>query len=79
MSQHDGHVRRENEWKLLEEIVKTFKPFDELTTYFSEIKYDTLSVVNTSIEALKLEFYGSTMLNEIEGNISDNGIYKNKI
>lgn len=30
-------VLEENVWKLLEEIVKTFKPFDELTTYLVEL------------------------------------------
>ncbi|CAG8640728.1 1746_t:CDS:2 [Gigaspora margarita] len=41
---------------LLEKIVQILQPFKELTTYFSGIKYTTLLVVNTSIEALKLEF-----------------------
>ena len=56
----------EHEWQLLKKLIEVFKPFDELTTYFSEIKYTTLSVVNPSIEALKFEFaeYNSEILNE---------------
>jgi hypothetical protein len=58
----------ENEWELLEGLVMLFKPFDELTTYFSGIKYATLSVVNPSIETLKFEFAGGDLLDSHELN-----------
>ena len=55
-----------HEWQLLKKLIEVFKPFDELTTYFSGIKYTTLSVVNPSIEVLKFEFaeYNFEILNE---------------
>ncbi|CAG8697781.1 2688_t:CDS:2, partial [Racocetra fulgida] len=46
----------ENEWKLIEELVKTFEKFDYATEAFSAEKYSTLSVVYPIIELLKFEF-----------------------
>ena len=73
-------IFEDHEWQLLKEIVKILKPFDELTTYFSGIKYTTLSVVNPSIEALKFEFIdgAAALLNEIEEMINDNEFNKSK-
>jgi len=61
---------------LLKELVKVFKPFDELTTYFSGIQYTTLSVVNPSIETLKFEFANGSILeqSEFEEIINDNNL-----
>ena len=44
----------EEEWVLLEELCKLFKPFDEVTTYFSGIEYATISFILPVIKALKL-------------------------
>ncbi|CAG8800220.1 43064_t:CDS:2 [Gigaspora margarita] len=40
---------------IIKGISRNFKPFDNLTTYFSGAQYTTLSVVNSSIEVLKFE------------------------
>jgi hypothetical protein len=61
---------KDYEWELLKELVEIFKPFDELTTYFSGIQYTTLSVVNPSIEALKFE-YADYIINESDEFIED--------
>ncbi|CAG8848825.1 26310_t:CDS:1, partial [Gigaspora margarita] len=50
--------------ELLKELVEIFKPFDHLTTYFSEAQYTTLSVVNPSIKALKFEYADSDLIKE---------------
>ena len=49
-------------------LVNVLKSFDELTTYFSEIQYATLSVINPSIEALKFEFSDGDILTSEELN-----------
>ncbi|CAG8820701.1 14326_t:CDS:1, partial [Gigaspora margarita] len=61
---------KDNEWALLQELIDVFKPFDELTTYLSGIKYSTLSAVNPIIESLKLKFadYSVSTSNELEIN-----------
>ncbi|CAJ0845973.1 1412_t:CDS:2, partial [Entrophospora sp. SA101] len=64
----NNYKLNENEWELLEGLVMLFKPFDELTTYFSGIKYTTLSVVNPSIETLKFEFADGDLLDSHELN-----------
>jgi hypothetical protein len=44
----------EEEWILLEELCKLFKPFDEVTTYFSGVEYVTISSILPIVETLKL-------------------------
>lgn len=44
----------EEEWILLEELCKLFKPFDEVTTFFSGVNYATISSILPIIETLKL-------------------------
>ncbi len=70
----------DNEWLLLNELVNILEPFDELTSYFSGIKYTTLSVINPSIEALKFEFAdGSTLTSgELDKIINENEINEGK-
>ena len=41
---------------LLEELCKIFKPFDEVTTFFSGVNYATISSILPIIEALKVIF-----------------------
>ncbi|CAI2199342.1 1384_t:CDS:2, partial [Funneliformis geosporum] len=71
---------KEHEWLLLNELVNVLKPFDELTSYFSEIQYTTLSVINSSFEALKFEFAdgGTLTPEELNKIINENGININE-
>ena len=46
----------EDEWILLGELCNLFKPFDEVTTYFSGIEYATISSILSVIETLKRIF-----------------------
>ncbi|CAG8618837.1 23564_t:CDS:2 [Dentiscutata erythropus] len=46
----------EDEWKLIEKLVKIFEPFDQATKAFSTKKFSTLLIVYPTIEFLKLEF-----------------------
>jgi len=43
----------ENEWRFMEDLIKLFAPFDELTTYFSGNDYVTISSILPLIESLK--------------------------
>ncbi|KAF0379293.1 zinc finger bed domain-containing protein 4-like [Gigaspora margarita] len=47
-----------------EELVEIFKPFDDLTTYFSRAQYTTLLVVNLSIKTLKFEYANDDLIKE---------------
>ena len=69
----------DTEQVLLQELINVFKPFDELTTYLSGIRYMTLSVVNPTIKALKAEFfnYDESILDELE-DINESIFGKNK-
>ncbi|CAG8560340.1 12613_t:CDS:2, partial [Gigaspora margarita] len=53
---------------LFDEPVKVLQPFDQVTTYFSRVKYATLSVVNPSIKALKREYASKAELSSEELN-----------
>ncbi|GET54653.1 zinc finger BED domain-containing protein 1-like [Rhizophagus irregularis DAOM 181602=DAOM 197198] len=44
----------EEEWIFLKELCKLFKPFDEMTTYFSGVEYVTISSILPIVETLKL-------------------------
>jgi len=44
----------EEEWILLDELCSLFKPFDEVTTYFSGVEYATVSSILPIIYTLKL-------------------------
>lgn len=46
----------EEEWILLEELCSLFKPFDEVTTYFSGVEYVTISSILPIIQAIKKIF-----------------------
>ncbi|CAG8614683.1 17052_t:CDS:2, partial [Cetraspora pellucida] len=50
------YLPNEDEWKLIEELVKTFEQFDHAMETFSAEKYPTLSVVYLIIELLKFQF-----------------------
>ncbi len=67
---------KDNEQKLLKELVKVFELFDKLITYFSKIQYTTLSVINSSIKTLKFEFANEAILvqNEFEEIINNNNL-----
>ncbi|CAG8753624.1 16135_t:CDS:1, partial [Funneliformis mosseae] len=43
----------DEEWILLEELCKIFKPFDKVTTFFSRVNYAIISLILSIIEALK--------------------------
>jgi hypothetical protein len=43
----------EEEWILLEELCSLFKPFDEVTTYFSGVEYATISSILPIIHTMK--------------------------
>ena len=64
----------EEEWVLLEELCKLFKPFDEVTTYFSGIEYATISSILPIIHALKL-IYRKKLKDKY--NINDKEIIEN--
>jgi hypothetical protein len=46
----------DEEWDLLNQLIEIFKPFDEMTTYFSGANYATISSILPLIESLK-EYY----------------------
>jgi hypothetical protein len=46
----------EEEWVLLEELCSLFKPFDEVTTYFSGVEYATVSSILPIIQTMKKLF-----------------------
>ncbi|CAG8618553.1 3281_t:CDS:2 [Cetraspora pellucida] len=50
------YLPNENEWKLIEELIKTFEQFDKATETFSAEKYPILSIVYPIIELLKFNF-----------------------
>ncbi|CAG8804878.1 2623_t:CDS:2, partial [Gigaspora margarita] len=60
----NNRMLKNYEWELLEELVEIFKPFDDLTTYFSRAQYTTLLVVNPSIKALKFEYADGDLIKE---------------
>jgi hypothetical protein len=73
----------EEEWVLLEELCNLFKPFDEVTTFFSGIEYATISSILPIIETLKKIFskklkdgYNINSENLTPINIDDNNIGK---
>jgi len=43
----------DEEWVLLNELCTLFKPFDEVTTYFSGVNYATISSILPIIQVLK--------------------------
>ncbi|CAG8818111.1 39698_t:CDS:2, partial [Gigaspora margarita] len=62
------YILTNNEWEFLCKLVDVLQPFDQLTTYFSGVKYSTLSVVNPSIKALKYEYASGAELSSEELN-----------
>jgi hypothetical protein len=50
------YLLKANEWKLLQDIVDILKPFESVTTYFSGIKYPTISMAIPIIETLKKNY-----------------------
>ncbi|CAG8857642.1 15450_t:CDS:1, partial [Gigaspora margarita] len=60
----NNRMLKNYEWELLEKLVEIFKPFDDLTTYFSRAQYTTLLVVNLSIEVLKFEYADGDLIKE---------------
>ncbi|KAF0462929.1 hypothetical protein F8M41_000220 [Gigaspora margarita] len=54
------------EWELLEKLVEIFKPFDNLTTYFSGAQYTTLSVINLNEGLLEEDFSDDDLDNNEE-------------
>ena len=66
----------EEEWVLLEELCKLFKPFDEVTTYFSGIEYATISSILPIIYVLKL-IYRKKLKDKY--NINDKDNYNNNV
>ncbi|KAF0548106.1 zinc finger bed domain-containing protein 1-like [Gigaspora margarita] len=85
----NNYILHDYEWEFLCKLVDILQPFDQLTTYFSRIKYVTLSVINSSIEALKYEYANGTELSSEElsqiwndqeelDNESDSDLFLNK-
>ncbi|RIB11747.1 hypothetical protein C2G38_2202635 [Gigaspora rosea] len=76
---------KDNEWALLQELIDVFKPFDELTIYFSSIKYSILLAINPIIEILKLNLLITVCQHQmnlripnIEGESSENESFENE-
>jgi len=67
----------EVEWKLIEELIKIFEPFDQATEAFCAEKYPTLSVVYPIIEVLKSEFAADPNLTLVEEEEDSNEEYGN--
>ena len=44
----------DEEWVLLEELCSLFKPFDEVTTFFSGVEYATISSILPIIQTMKI-------------------------
>ncbi|GBC25170.2 zinc finger BED domain-containing protein 4-like [Rhizophagus irregularis DAOM 181602=DAOM 197198] len=60
----------EEEWVLLSELCSLFKPFDEVTTYFSGVEYATISSILPIIQTLKL-IYKNKLKDNYDINIED--------
>ena len=66
----------ENEWNLLDELIKLLIPIESATEFLGGQKYSTLSLIYPTIQTLEYEYTPNlqNFCNEINNN-GDNGKY----
>ncbi|CAG8516550.1 4769_t:CDS:2, partial [Cetraspora pellucida] len=59
---------QENEWELVQRLVKMLEPFNSATEYFSSGKYPTIASIHPLMEAMKAHYAKNIDINEYDNN-----------